>query len=163
MNSPLPGRVVVGASTSLPGLAALRYAVAEGRRRGLTAITVVRTWPDADHGRKPAPPWAAELARASGRLIEEAVDAAFGRAPARIALVHCTPGGRPGPALVDQVDDDDDLIVLGSRRRRWLGAGVARHCIRLAPCPVIVVPPPALADLRWSSSLDTELRRLTGR
>lgn len=162
MSHPLPGRIVVGVSTSLPGLAALRYAVAEGRRRGLTAITVVRSWPDADHGRKPSPPWAAELARASAQLIDEAVTAAFGMLPTRIALLHSTPRGRPGPALVDLVDDADDLIVLGSRRHRWLGSGVARHCIRLAPCPVLVVPPPSLSTSRWTGGPDAELRRLTG-
>ncbi|HWS39262.1 MAG TPA: universal stress protein [Actinoplanes sp.] len=155
-------RIVVGVSTSLPGLAALRYAVAEGRRRGLTAITVVRTWPDPDHGRKPPPPWAADLARASTRVIDEAVSAAFGMRPARIVLLNSTPRGRPGPALVDLVDSTDDLIVLGSRRRRWLGSGVARHCIRLAPCPVIVVPCPAPASRFPAPNLDDELRRLTG-
>jgi hypothetical protein len=32
-------------------------------------------------------------------------------------------------------------------RRRWATPpfSVARHCVRLASCPVVVVPPPALA------------------
>jgi hypothetical protein len=56
--------------------------------------------------------------------------------------------GAVGPRLVAQATNDGDLLVVGaSSRRRWAGPlfTVAGHCVRLASCPVVVVPPPALA------------------
>jgi nucleotide-binding universal stress UspA family protein len=156
------GRIVVGVSASLSGLAALRLAVAESRRRGLTEVTAVRTWPDTHPGRRP-PPWAHELAQASTAAIDAAVTAAFVVPPADVAFTKRTPRGQPGPVLVSLVDDTD-LIVLGTRRWRLLGLGVAGYCGRHAPCPVIVVPPPALATLgltrRFTRSFDRELRHI---
>lgn len=43
-------RIVVGVSPSLAGLAALRLAVDEARRRGIGQIIAVRSWPDAQPG-----------------------------------------------------------------------------------------------------------------
>ncbi|GLY04123.1 universal stress protein [Actinoplanes sp. NBRC 101535] len=153
------GRIVVGVSASLPGLAALRYAVAEARRRGRTAVTAVRAWPDPDHGSKPPPSWAADLMRSCAAEIGTAIDEAFGPAPDGITFVVRTPRGRPGPALADLLTEDD-LLVLGTRRRRWLGPGTARYCLRFAPCPVVVVPAPRITAGGRARDLDDELRRL---
>jgi nucleotide-binding universal stress UspA family protein len=155
-----PGRIVVGVSTSLPGLAALRYAVGEARRRGLGAITAVRAWPDPDHGRQSSPLWAGDLARASVHEIDAAIAAAFGLPPADVTITKQCPPGRPGLALADAAGDSD-LIVVGSRRHRWFGTGVARLCIRHAPCPVLVIPPPVPVARISGRRMDEELRRMT--
>jgi nucleotide-binding universal stress UspA family protein len=160
---PGAGRVVVGISASLSGLAALRFAVAESRRRGLTEVVAVRAWPDPQPGRRP-PPWADELRQASVAVINTAVAAAFLAPPTDLTVATRMPRGRPGPVLVDLVDEHD-LIVVGTRRLRRLGIGVARYCVRHAPCPVIVVPPPTLATpaltRRFTRTLDRELRDIS--
>jgi hypothetical protein len=58
--------------------------------------------------------------------------------------------GEPGPALVSVACDGHDLLVLGAGRRgrlarAWHGR-VSRYCVAHAPCPVLTVPPPALAQ-----------------
>lgn len=75
-------RVVVGVSQSLAGLAALRYAVAEARRRNAPLYTV-RAWALPSHWRGLAvDAWQRELREASHRYVVEAFDAALGGPPA---------------------------------------------------------------------------------
>jgi nucleotide-binding universal stress UspA family protein len=55
--------------------------------------------------------------------------------------------GAAAPALVAQVSCGEDVIIVGASRRRRFGPlnSVGRHCVRLAGCPVVVVPAPELA------------------
>ncbi|HKA98543.1 MAG TPA: universal stress protein [Streptosporangiaceae bacterium] len=53
------------------------------------------------------------------------------------------------PALVEVAHGDRDLLVVGAGRhgrlaRAWHGR-VSRYCVACARCPVLTVPPPALA------------------
>lgn len=162
MNVVSAGRIVVGVSPSPAGLAALRYAVAEARRRSVPEIVAVRVWIDPDYGRRSASLWADELRRAARAIIDTAVAEALGSVPADLTIYACTPQGRTGLVLADLVGDHAALLVLGARR--GFGSGPAGHCMRRVGCPVIVVPPPALAEAErgWSRGLDRELRRLTG-
>lgn len=66
--------------------------------------------------------------------------------------------GEPGWILVT-IADPDDLLVLGTSHRGMLAqmicGRVNRYCLAHARCPVLTVPPPALARemshglLRW--------------
>ena len=68
--------------------------------------------------------------------------------------------GAAGPALVDVACLPGDLLILGTGRRgvmaRLYSGSVGRYCLAHAQCPVLAVPPPALAReaghglLRWA-------------
>jgi nucleotide-binding universal stress UspA family protein len=152
-----PTQIVVGISTSLSGLAALRFAVAEAGRRGLRRITAVRTWPD--YGRDRPSPWAPDRRRACLEQIDTAVATAFATRPVDISILPRMPPGTPGEVLVRLVENDGDLIVVGTSRRLRLGGGVGGYCARHATCPVVIVPPPAMAGRAQTRRITRSLRR----
>jgi nucleotide-binding universal stress UspA family protein len=147
--SPGP-RVIVGVDDSLAGLEAIRTAVAEARRRG-AVLLAVRAWSLPSAGLGPS------LAASSAHLwrqdavdrLRAAFDAALGAMPRDVAVQVLTPQGGPAPALVSVAVRDDDLLVVGVGRQGWLrrvlAGSVAAYCLAHAPCPVLAVPPHALA------------------
>ncbi|WP_436536112.1 universal stress protein [Actinoplanes sp. HUAS TT8] len=161
MKSVAAGRIVVGVSPSPSGLAALRYAVAEARRRAVPEVVAVRAWIDPDYGRRSTSLWSDGLRRAARATIDTAIAEALGSVPGDLAILACTPQGRTGPVLAELVGEHAELLVLGARRR--IGFGPAGYCARRVGCPVIVVPPSALveAERGWGRGFDRELRRLT--
>ena len=64
-----------------------------------------------------------------------------------------------GPGIKVTIADPADLLVLGTSHRRMLAqiicGRVSRYCLAHARCPVLTVPPPALAReishglIRW--------------
>jgi nucleotide-binding universal stress UspA family protein len=148
--------IIVGASASLSGLAALRFAVAEARRRHIDRVIAVRAWPDASRS---SPPWATDLVRLCLADIDAAIKMAFVAPPTDLILEPLAPRGRPGPELVRLAHDDGDLIVVGTGRRYRIGRGVGGYCCRHAPCPVIVVPQPSMAGRGNVRRLHRSLRR----
>ena len=58
--------------------------------------------------------------------------------------------GQPGQVLVSAAGQDGDLLVIGAGRRgplsRPLHCPVSRYCLSHARCPVLAIPPPALAQ-----------------
>ncbi|GIF25501.1 nucleotide-binding universal stress UspA family protein [Actinoplanes tereljensis] len=133
-------QVIVGVSPSLAGLAALRWALGEARRRQVPLLAV-RAW-QLDFGPRARPTWEFErataedartLAHGAFRLAGESAD----------DVVIRVPRGLAATALRDYAHPHD-LLVLGAGRSRWLGGPVVRAAVRGAPCPVIVVPPPEL-------------------
>ncbi|GAB3844391.1 universal stress protein [Dactylosporangium cerinum] len=142
-------KVVVGISQSLSGLAALRFGLAEARRRDVR-LYAVRAWPLPMDGRGPAViQWQYELKDGAQRYVLDAFDAAVGGPPADVEVMVSTPCGRTDAVLLDLATHSEDLLVLGARtRHRWLWPSwVVRGCVRAAGCPVVVVPPPALATV----------------
>jgi nucleotide-binding universal stress UspA family protein len=161
MNETGPPRVVVGVNGSLASLQAIRQAVAEARRRG-AGLNVVHAEPA--RASSQASTLANEVDRQTGaalRIVDNWLDEALGGPPAGLPLrMTVTEGMAPGPALVGQVRDQDDLLVIGASSPRRIGVrwavGVGDYCTRHADCPVLVVPPPQLArelggraGLRW--------------
>jgi nucleotide-binding universal stress UspA family protein len=128
-------RVVVGVDDSLTGLAALRVAVAEARRRGLPLHAL--------RSRTTAIPCIDES------LIKAAFLDACGAFPADVE-VHCEVSNRSVyGAIAASATDPRDLIVVGNSGRGawhalWSGS-VGRVCLRDARCPVLAVPAPELA------------------
>jgi len=154
------GKVVVGVSTSLPGLEALRYSVAETRRWG-ARLHAVRAW-------QFRPPWQgadvtrqrAEFAAEATQYIYEAFDAAMGGPPTTVDLVIAASDGRADMVLTGLACERCDLLVLGAangRRPSW----VVRNCLRHAICPVVIVPPPSLASTAARTSIRHLLREIT--
>jgi nucleotide-binding universal stress UspA family protein len=159
---PTPGRVVVGVEDSLAGLRALRFAVAEARRRR-AELHAVRTWTCSPNARGAFTAWYEELERAASDEIATAFDKAMGGAPDDIDVVMATVMGPPGKALVHYARREDDLLVLGAthgnRLWRLVRASVPRYCAAHAACPVLVVPPDAFAKQAQREGMARAIRR----
>lgn len=169
-------RVIVGVDASLSGLRALRCAVAEARRRQciLVAVRVLR----------PVPAWSPDLVQLPGQdemsqegsdritreafaYIARAFGAAFVDAPRDVRLQLAAPAGAVGLELVRLAAREDDLLVVGSRQPTLLGrishGATVKHCLRHASCPVLVVPPHALAKTGTTRALSHQLVREASR
>jgi nucleotide-binding universal stress UspA family protein len=138
-------RIVVGVDGSRASRRALAWAIAQARRDA-AKVEVVHVWTVPDMGPDPlshalADP--AELerqARNELRLVTDGVDDAGLAVPIEPSLVR----GDPVSTLVEAANGAD-LLVVGAR---GLGAGgdaalgsVCHGVIRVARCPVVVVPP----------------------
>jgi nucleotide-binding universal stress UspA family protein len=137
------GRVVVGISDTLAGYQALRYAVAQARERDLPLVAV-RAYTCAAGA-----PWRDVIVDLAKDYVMKVFAEALGGFPAGVATEVAVGTGEPGRVLVATARRDGDLLVIGgSGARRWTGrrrACVARFCSRWASCPVVIVPPPAMA------------------
>jgi nucleotide-binding universal stress UspA family protein len=144
MRDEKPGRVVVGIDATPAGYQALRYAVERARRDGVTLVAVRA------HGYpSQAVPWIDELAAAAIAEVARVFAEAMAGQPADVDITVTVAAGRPARVLLDVADRDGDVLVIGGcgprrllRRRRAL---IARQCARVARCPVVIVPPTALA------------------
>jgi nucleotide-binding universal stress UspA family protein len=143
------GRVVVGVGDSVASLQALRYAVAEARRRR-ARLVAVRSWqlPSSWTGAH-AVWWGHELAGEARVALHAAFHAALGGLPTDVRAQMLVVRDAPGPALVASADRPTDLLVIGgSTRGRGLAparTSAAWYCARHGRCPLVVVPPPDLA------------------
>jgi hypothetical protein len=58
--------------------------------------------------------------------------------------------GKPGQVLASAARQAGDLLVIGTGPRgpfaRLTGCRVSRYCLHHAQCPVLAIPPPALAQ-----------------
>jgi len=160
-------RVIVGVHDSLPGLRALRRAVAEARKRECV-LHAVRAWTAPASGYAPMlRVWALDCDDAAQQEICHAFDTAMGGLPGDLDMRFVTVQGLVGPALVEYARHDDDLLVVGVGRdgwwRRLFGRHTAAYCVRRAVCPVLVVPPDELSDRMTRTSfrqLNREAARL---
>ena len=136
-------KVILGISPSPAGLAALRFAVSAARDRG-AVLWAVRSWVLTASPRS-AQVWVWEQAveAEARRCVILAFRDALGAVPGDVGLIVRTPPGGAGPALAGFATDADDLIVVGAPRTRWW----KRPVVRDALCPVVTVPPPALARI----------------
>lgn len=137
------GRIIVGLDTSLGGAEALKWAVAEGARRG-SAVTAVFAYDE------PTGPGGVEAKRTAEDELEMSVRSVVGHRELPVHLDAKVVAGEPGDVLA-QSAEGADLLVVGHRRRgavaRALLGSVSRHCARTASCPVVVVPTPVASLL----------------
>ncbi len=150
----MPGidRVIVGASGSPGSLRALRYAEILARAHE-AALVPVLAWvpPEGDH---------APRLQSSGYLrqvwhdaacqrLRDALTAAWGEVPDDPMVQPHVERGAAGWVLVSIACRPGDLLVEGAGRRgalaRAVSCKVSRYCVAHAQCPVLAIPPPALA------------------
>ena len=156
-----PSQVVLGVSDSLGGLQALRFAVAECRRRG-AVLRAVRAW-------RFTAPWSGEdiaacrvsAAEQASNEVVAAFDQALGGMPADVVVDIVTMEGEVVSVLTAQRLRDDDLLVVGAATIHRMArlTTVDGQCGRIAPCPVVAVPPPALARQQKVGALAQQLVR----
>jgi nucleotide-binding universal stress UspA family protein len=141
-------RIFVGVHGSVGSLHALRGAVTEARRTGGVLYSVI-AWsaPGGDMLDRRIPDAHLRHAwrHAALRRLRAAWNDALGGVPDDLPVHLLTEQGRPGWVLTGLADTEDDLIVVGSGRRGLAHRSVARYCVAQSRCPVLVVPPPALA------------------
>jgi len=150
------GRVIVGTSGSPGSLHALRYG--EGLARAHDAVLIpVLAWevPGGDRAERVQP--SGELRRVwqnlAGRRLHEALLAVWGKIPDDPLVQPHVERGPAGWVLVNLACRPGDMLVVGAGRHgtlaRMASARVSRYCLAHAHCPVLAIPPPALAhDLR---------------
>jgi nucleotide-binding universal stress UspA family protein len=147
-------RIIVGVSGSPGSLQALRHA-ADLARVHQAALVAVLAWvpPGGDLADRTHPsPYLRSIWRDAARQrLCSAIGLALGGVPEDVAFESDVVRGDPGHVLVDVAFHPDDLLVIGAGRRgalgRALSSRVSRYCLARAQCPVVAVPPPALAQV----------------
>lgn len=140
-SGPGPGpRVFVGVDRSIPGLAALRFAVAEARRRGAPLHAVRVT---------------SELTLREAREIDEAFAESMGGYPDDVVVRREILVGPVAETLTRRARFPTDVLIVGTHgggRRRVFGSGsISRAIVRKARCPVLVVPGPEMLAVSAAS------------
>jgi nucleotide-binding universal stress UspA family protein len=145
-------RVIVGASGSPGSLQALRFAEELARAHDATLIPVL-AWvpPGGDLADRRAPcgylrrVWAEDACQ----RLRDTLHAVWGEVPADPSVRPLVERGEAGWILVGTACCPGDLLVVGAGRRgalaRVISGKVSRYCLAYALCPVLAVPPPALA------------------
>lgn len=147
------GRLIVGTSGSPGSLQALRYADGLAYTHGAALIPVL-AWQPPGGDRDELIPASAELRRTCRELarqqLRDALLAIWGEIPGNPWVQPCIERGPAGRVLVSLARCPGDVLVIGAGRRTRLTrvalSGVSRYCLAHAQCPVLAVPPPALAD-----------------
>ena len=150
---PTVRRIIVGVHGSLGSLQALRYAAAEARQRDVPLLPVI-AWvpPGGDLAeRRHSSPYLRKIWRdAAWQRLRAAFDDGLGGFPADVQVEPHVERGETGPVLVDVANQPEDLLIIGTGRRRSLRrlfrSSVPRYCLAHAKCPVLAVPPSALMD-----------------
>jgi nucleotide-binding universal stress UspA family protein len=145
-------RIIAGVSGSPGSLHALRYAADLAHQHAAVLVPLL-AWvpPDGDrHERKhpcaePRQLWKDD----AWQRLQDTLDLAFGGLPAGIATQPPVLRGQPGKVLVSAARQPGNVLVIGTGRpgplRRVWCCPVSRYCLAHAPCPVLAIPPPALA------------------
>ena len=145
-------RVIVGASGSPGSLRALRYAEAEARAHEALLIPVI-AWlpPGGDRGvPDPSEGYLRKVWRdLAWQRLREALTAVWGEVPGDPMVQPQVERGPAGWVLVSVARRPGDLLVLGAGHNaapaRLVSCGASRYCLAHAHCPVLIVPPDALA------------------
>jgi len=155
VHMPTGKRIVVGVDGSAASTAAVHWAVSEARLRRLTVHLVCSCYSDARlHAPYAEQSWKAhrdERYAAAQAALDATAELARHRLPPGRLLAELV-SEPPAQALLDRAADAE-MLVLGATRpdhrpgQPALALGpVARMCLRLAQCPVVVVGCPAMAD-----------------
>jgi nucleotide-binding universal stress UspA family protein len=137
-------RIVVGVDGSDDSLRALRWALGEARRRGGTVQAVTAyTWFGTEAALLAGLGPEGERERAEA-LLGASVEEVVGEFPGMSVAAEVIEG-EPGSKLTE-VARDADLLVVGShghgRLHQAVLGSVSEACVRLATCPVVVIPLP---------------------
>jgi nucleotide-binding universal stress UspA family protein len=145
-------RIFAGISGSPGSVHALRQAAGLARHHDAILIPL-HAWvpPDGDLHERKHP--CLELRQLweddAWQRLWDTLDRAFGGLPAEPTTQPAVLRGKPATVLTGLARQPGDLLVIGTGRRGplWLPGGpVSRHCLAHAHCPVLAIPPPALAQ-----------------
>jgi nucleotide-binding universal stress UspA family protein len=147
-------RVFAGVSGSPGSVQALRYAAGIARTQGAELIPVLAWTPPggelADRG-SPSAYLRQVWKEAAWQRLHYTMELAFGSMPDDLPVEPLVVRGDAGAVLVNVANDEDDMIVVGAGRRgmlaRMSACRVSRYCVAHAKCPVVTVPPSALAEM----------------
>jgi nucleotide-binding universal stress UspA family protein len=142
-------------------VAALRIGADHARRDGVPLLAEHAWLPpggDLAERRWPSPELRPIWKRAALDLLDGAIESAWAGLPGDVRVEHVIIRGEAKHVLTCVASRPRDLLAVGAGgrgaiSRLWRGH-VARYCLARASCPVLAVPPPALASARWN--------RLTG-
>ncbi len=146
------GRLIVGTSGSPGSLQALRYGEGVARAHGAVLIPVL-AWelPGGEYAVRVQPPGELrqEWRNLAGRRLRDALVAVWGEVPGDPLVQPHLERGPAGWVLVNLARRPGDVLVVGAGRRgalaRMAFSRVSRYCLAHAQCPVVAIPPPALA------------------
>jgi nucleotide-binding universal stress UspA family protein len=136
----LSRQIVVGVDGSAAGQRALRWAVAEARRRKESLLAVIAWRWDTLENVDTISSGAADEAAAT---LSRQIDAVPAAERVAVPIVKQVREGRPGDVLTTAARNAQ-LLVIGShghshRLQKVLGS-TAEECVRNASCPVVVLP-----------------------
>ena len=146
------GRLIVGTSGSPGSLRALRYAEGLAGAYGAVLVPVI-AWepPGGDRAERivPSGPLREECRTLACRRLHDALMSVWGEVPDDPRVQPQIERGPAGWVLVNVACHPGDMLVVGAGRRgrlTWMvSSRVTRYCLAHARCPVLVIPPPALA------------------
>ncbi len=133
-------RIVVGVDGSPSSMAALRWAIRQAERTGAEVEAVTVWWYPPGYGLAPMPEGAGDLEGEAAKTLAEALAEVSGLAPDVIVCPRVVEGNAAEVLL--RAACGAELLVVGSRGHSGFAAtlgSVSRHCVRHAPCPVVVV------------------------
>ena len=146
------GRVIVGASGSPGSLHALRYGEGVARAHGTVLIPVLAWEPpggERDEWFRCSGPLRQACRDLARQQLQEALIAVWGKIPENPLVQPRLERGPPGWVLVNLARRPGDVLIVGTGRRgalaRMAFSKVSRYCLAHAQCPVLAIPPPALA------------------
>jgi nucleotide-binding universal stress UspA family protein len=146
-------RIIIGVSGSPGSLQAVRHAADLARVHQATLVPVLAWLPpggDLADRSHPSPYLRTVWRDAAWQRLWAAIDLALGGVPEDVAFESDVIRGDPAHVLVEIASHPDDILVIGAGRRgklaHALSSRVSRYCLAHAQCPVVAVPPPALAQ-----------------
>jgi len=146
-------RVIVGVSGSPGSLGALHYAEDLARVCDATLMPVLAWTPpggDLADRRGPCLYLRRIWTEDAWRRLWDALDAAWGEIPDDLPVQPTVQRGDAGPVLARIACCPGDLLAVGAGRRgalaQLVSGRVSRYCLSHAQCPVLAIPPPALAQ-----------------
>jgi nucleotide-binding universal stress UspA family protein len=135
----MDGRIVVGVDGSQSSRRALHWAAGQAKLTG-ASLEVVNCWeiPSVEPSDLPLASTFGDDVR---RNLQETITEVLGDEPG-VEITVSAVEGRAAPALLDAARGAS-LLVVGSRGHAaftgMLLGSVSEHCVRHAPCPVVVV------------------------
>jgi nucleotide-binding universal stress UspA family protein len=143
-------RIAVAFDDGEEAHAALDTAAELAMRLGAELLLIAAAEP-LSYAMAAGPEGGAEIEHVAERLLEIACDKAIAGLPDAIEADKRVRIGPAGRVIADAAKDDVDLIVTGSRGygplRSVLAGSTSRYLADHAPCPVLVVPRGARAEL----------------
>jgi len=145
-------RPIVGASGSPGSLQALRYGEALARAHGAVLIPVI-AWepPGGNHDERFQNSGYLRLAcqDIACQRLRDALIAVWGEIPTSPLVQPRIARGPAGRVLVNLACRPGDVLIVGAGRRAKLArmacSRVSCYCLAHAQCPILAIPPPALA------------------